>query len=301
MKSEFKKSLQIAAEDKNFILITGDLGFDFFEDFQESFPDQFINVGVAEQNMIGIACGLALNHKKVFVYSIGNFPTLRCLEQIRNGICYHNLSITIVAMGGGFSYGALGFSHHATEDISILRSLPNMNVFCPGTNQEMNACFKECHNNSSPNYLRLDKTTQDLDLENRKITEPQVYSSGGDAIIFSCGGIIKECFKASVELKEHQINLDVCSVPCTKPLPSYRLREIIKNYEYVLTIEENNLVNGFGASIRMICDDIVKKDNFFSFGIDDKISSIVGSQDFLRTHNEISSKFITNKIKEMIL
>ena len=112
------------------MLLTGDLGFGVLTEFAERFPKQFLNVGVAEQNMSGLAAGLALEGHTVFTYSIGNFPTLRCLEQIRNDICYHSANVKIVCVGGGMSYGAVGMSHHATEDLAILRSLPGMLVFC---------------------------------------------------------------------------------------------------------------------------------------------------------------------------
>ena len=122
MRDLFIKTLsELSEENSDIILITGDLGFGVLDDFRKRFPDNFINAGVAEQNMTGIATGLALEGKKVFTYSIGNFPTLRCLEQIRNDACYHNANVKIVSIGGGFSYGALGISHHATEDLAILR------------------------------------------------------------------------------------------------------------------------------------------------------------------------------------
>jgi transketolase len=133
MRNEFVKALtQIAASDGDVMLLTGDLGFGVLTDFARRFPSQFLNVGVAEQNMIGIAVGLALEGRTVFAYSIGNFPTLRCLEQIRNDACYHNANVKIVAVGGGFTYGSLGISHHATEDIAVMRSIPGMTVMAPG-------------------------------------------------------------------------------------------------------------------------------------------------------------------------
>ena len=124
------------------ILITGDLGFGVLDNFKEKYPNNFINAGVAEQNMTGIAAGMALEGKIIFTYSIANFPTLRCLDQIRNDVCYHNLKVNIVAIGGGFSYGALGMSHHATEDIAIMRSLPNLRVISPSTLGEVKKVTK---------------------------------------------------------------------------------------------------------------------------------------------------------------
>ena len=153
--------------DPNVFLITGDLGFGVLEEFGESFPDQFLNAGVAEQNMTAIAAGMAMEGRKVFTYSIGNFPTLRCLEQIRNDICYHDLDVTIVSIGGGFSYGQLGMSHHATEDISIMRALPNIEVIIPSSLDEVSGSFNHIIQNQGPKYLRLDKSTADFECKDQ--------------------------------------------------------------------------------------------------------------------------------------
>ena len=144
MRDAFVEELSIlASQDKDLFFITGDLGFGVFEDFEKEFPDQYLNAGVAEQNMTMLAAGLAKEGKKVYTYSIGNFPTLRCLEQIRNDICYHDLNVTIVCVGGGFSYGQLGMSHHATEDLSIMRAIPNMIVEAPCGSEEVKKSVRE--------------------------------------------------------------------------------------------------------------------------------------------------------------
>ena len=149
--------INLAKNDKDIVLLTGDLGFGVFEKFESSFPGQYFNVGVAEQNMIGLATGLALEGKKVVTYSIGNFGILRCLEQIRNDACYHDANITIIANGGGFSYGSLGMSHHTTEDLAILRALPNMTVVAPCTSNEAGEAITAMVMNNGVGYLRLDK------------------------------------------------------------------------------------------------------------------------------------------------
>ena len=134
MRDAFVKKLsELAEKDSSIFFITADLGFGVFDDFAARFPSQYLNVGVAEQNMVGIATGLGLEGRKVFTYSIANFATLRCLEQIRNDAAYHEINLTVVASGGGFTYGGLGMSHHATEDISIMRSLPGVKVVAPCT------------------------------------------------------------------------------------------------------------------------------------------------------------------------
>ena len=126
-----KELERIASDDENIILVNGDLGFSVLDDFRDKYPSRWINAGICEQNMMGVAAGIALCGKKVYVYSIGNFPGMRCLEQIRNDVCYHNADVKIIAVGGGFSYGQLGMSHHATEDIAVMRALPNMTVYSP--------------------------------------------------------------------------------------------------------------------------------------------------------------------------
>ena len=146
MRDTFVKTLmEIAQKDKNVILITGDLGFGVLKPFWEKFPDQFINAGIAEQDMTGLAAGMALTGKTVFTYSIGNFPTLRCLEQIRNDCAYHNANVKIVCVGGGFTYGSLGMSHHATEDIAVMRALPGVTVMAPGDLTEAQVCTKAAY------------------------------------------------------------------------------------------------------------------------------------------------------------
>src|SRR5215813_6776263 len=146
---------ELAAADERIWLLTGDLGFTVFERFRERFADRFVNAGVAEQNMTGVAAGLALSGKIVFTYSIANFPTLRCLEQIRNDVAYHNLPVTITAVGGGVAYGNLGYSHHAVQDIAALRTLPNMTVFSPADPGETVACLRLALDRGRPAYLRL--------------------------------------------------------------------------------------------------------------------------------------------------
>ena len=158
MRNHFIKTLsELIRENRDIYLITGDLGFSVFENLMESYPDQFINVGVAEQNMIGVASGLAKEGKIPFVYSIANFPIMRCLEQIRNDVCYHNLNVKIVSVGGGYSYGTLGYTHHGLEDIAVMRAIPGMKVIAPGDPTETKLATRSIVEASGPCYLRLGK------------------------------------------------------------------------------------------------------------------------------------------------
>ena len=192
MRDAFVSSLSnLAKLDQNVMLITADLGYGVFEGFQQQFPKQYLNVGIAEQNMMGIAAGLAIEGKIIFTYSIGNFPTLRCLEQIRNDACYHGLNINMVAVGGGFSYGALGMSHHATEDIAIMRTLPKTTVIAPSTALEAGEATSMLVETKGVGYLRIDKTSVDENKNSAKfkIGKARRLREGSDVTIVGYGGI----------------------------------------------------------------------------------------------------------------
>lgn len=147
----------LAAENPQIALVVGDLGYSVVEPFADRFPERFINAGVAEQNMTGLAAGMASEGYHVFTYSIANFPSFRCAEQIRNDVDYHKLPVTVVAVGGGLAYGALGYSHHAVQDYALFRSFPNMTIAAPGDPMETRACMRYLVANPGPSYLRLGK------------------------------------------------------------------------------------------------------------------------------------------------
>jgi len=147
----------LATTNPQIALVVGDLGYSVIEPFAEQFPDRFINAGVAEQNMTGLAAGMASEGYHVFTYSIANFPTFRCAEQVRNDVAYHNLPVTVVAVGGGLAYGALGYSHHAVQDYALMRTMPGVTIAAPGDPLEARACLRYLVENPGPSYLRLGK------------------------------------------------------------------------------------------------------------------------------------------------
>ena len=213
--------MDIAEKDKNVVLITGDLGFGVLKPFWEKFPDQFINAGIAEQDMTGFAAGMALCGKTVFTYSIGNFPTLRCIEQIRNDCAYHNANVKIVCVGGGFTYGPLGMSHHATEDIAVMRAMPDVTVFAPGDAAEAAACTKAMYETPGTCYLRLGRGGEP------KIHENAVDFTVGKAIeirqgkrvaLFSTGAVYEEVAGAAKMLENAGITPAVYTFPSVKPI-----------------------------------------------------------------------------------
>jgi transketolase len=157
-----QKLVELAQVDPDIYFIAGDLGYSVIEPFKEKFPERFINAGIAEQNMIGVAAGLALTGKKVFVYSIIPFVTMRCFEQIRVDLCYQNLPVRMVGVGAGFAYGAMGSTHYATEDVAVMRALPNMTVVVPGSNFELLGLVEQVNALSGPVYIRLSKNEEKI-------------------------------------------------------------------------------------------------------------------------------------------
>jgi len=154
--------LDIARADSSILLITGDLGYGVLDRFQQELPEQFINAGVAEQTMMSMAAGLAASGYRPFVYSIANFPTFRCLEQIRNDVCYMDNPVTIVSVGAGLVYGVHGYSHHAVEDLAIIRSLPNITIYSPCDSVETKYSVNKILESKHPAYLRLGKGGEPL-------------------------------------------------------------------------------------------------------------------------------------------
>lgn len=298
MRDNFIKALlELAKRDKDVFLITGDLGFKIFDDYIEKFKDRFLNVGVAEQNMIGIATGMALKGYKVIVYSIANFATLRCLEQIRNDACYHKANITIVASGGGYTYGSLGMSHHATEDISIIRSLPGIKVFVPSSGVESYHTTKRIVNIKGVKYLRIEKSNNDKPLSKKiNIFDPILYHKGKDGVILTSGGILSECIKAAKLLSNDKIYLDVISINCIKPINKKFLKKISKK-KLIFTVEEHNFSGGIGSAILENLNLLKINKNIEIMSIPDIYSSIVGDQNFMRKKNKLDYLAIKKRIK----
>src|SRR5438105_7015646 len=210
-----------AAADRRVMVVTGDLGFGVLDRFAAQFPDQYLNVGVAEQNLTGVATGLALDGHIVFTYSIANFPTLRCLEQIRNDACYHDANVKVVAIGGGFSYGPLGMSHHATEDLAILRAVPNVTVVAPGDDWEAASATTALLKTPGTCYLRLDRSSASTSVAAEatfEIGRARTIRNGSDVTLISTGGILSEVLEAADVLAADHITCRVVSMHTVKPL-----------------------------------------------------------------------------------
>lgn len=294
---------EMAATDPSVMLITGDLGFGVLTDYAKQFPSQFVNAGVAEQNMTGLACGLALEGHKVFTYSIGNFTTLRCLEQLRNDVCYHEADVTAVAVGGGFSYGQLGMSHFATEDLAILRALPGMTVVAPSDAWETRLLTRQMANVKGPKYLRLDKGKAGLpELRDEvKLGKVRIIREGADATIITIGAILSEALKAADALSLRNIQVRILSVHTLKPLDVEPIAIAAAETGAIVTVEEHSVVGGLAGAVAEAC---VKSGSmprrFKAVGLDDCYPTIVGDQDYLRAAYNMNAEAIARAVQDAL-
>lgn len=292
MRTAFIKQLveEAATNDKIF-LIVGDLGYSVVETFAEKYPERFLNAGIAEQNMIGVAAGLAKEGYNVYVYSIGNFPTLRCMEQIRYDVAYHNLNVKIVSVGAGYAYGSLGASHHATEELGMMRTIPNMVICSPGDPVEAQAITTVSTNYKGPMYLRLGKAGESIvhqsSIENLRI---------GDIISIIKRPEAKKALLVSGSILDYAVNrikdlndlLDIYSIPFVKPLNIEQLRELAVQYPDIYILEEHQKSCGIGSAIIEVISDMYSRNEISGYprikriAIDDKFYSVSGSQAYLR-------------------
>jgi transketolase len=245
-----------ARQDDTVFLLTGDLGFSVFEQFRAEFPERFFNVGVAEQNMIGLASGLALMGKKVVVYSIATFATMRCFEQIRNDICLHKASVTIVGMGAGLHYGSAGPTHHGTEDMGIMRTLPHMTIISPASPMETTHALQAAVALSGPSYIRLSNTMganiDELYDVPFMIGQARALMLGGDITLIATGGIVGIVVDVARALARAGIRVSVLSMHTIKPLDSERIIQASRSSRLIVSIEEHSEIGGLGSAIAEI-------------------------------------------------
>lgn len=272
--------------DKVFLLV-GDLGYNVVEPFAREFPNRFKNVGIAEQNMAGVAAGLAMSGFNVYFYSIGNFPTLRCIEQIRNDVAYHHANVKVVAVGGGYAYGDLGATHHAIEALGMMRTIPGMVVCSPSDPIEARALTTLSSTYDGPMYIQLGKAgekiihNEELNLKVGEIV-PFRVDNKKDAIIVT--GSIASVIVASPEVER----ADVYTLPFVKPINQDQIAKIANAYETITVIEEHQKSSGVGSAvIEQISDlfyagKVTKYPKVHRIAIEDYFQDVSGSQFFLR-------------------
>jgi transketolase len=287
MRTAFIDTLfDLARVDPRIMLLVGDLGFGVVTRFQSELPRQFVNAGVAEQNMTGLAAGLALSGKIVFTYSIANFPVMRCLEQIRNDVCYHRANVKITAVGVGMAYGPLGMSHHATEDIAIMRALPNMVVLAPGDSIEAAFATRAAVAHDGPFYLRLGRADEprvhetDAPLEFGKAIQ---LRDGGDATLVVTGGLLANVLEAASILARQGVRTRVLSMHTVKPLDEAAILAAARETGAIFAVEEHSIIGGLGGAVaEVLAEALPLAVRFKRIGLNDAFPSIVGDQKYLR-------------------
>ncbi len=305
MRDAFTRALQrLAKDDPDLLLVTGDLGFGVLRPFWEAYPQQFINAGIAEQAMTGLAAGLAREGKTVLTYSIGNFPTLRCLEQIRNDCAYHDANVKIVCVGGGFVYGSLGMSHHATEDMAILRALPQVTVFTPGDPAEVEAVVPVMVRTPGTCYLRLGRGGEPLlhqqPIENYRLGQALTLRAGQDIALLSAGGILTQTLDAAALLEKRGISAEVVSFPTLKPIDTEKLRELGQRFPHLICVEEHTVVGGLGSAVCEVLAEQGAPCRVHRMGMQDQYSCIVGTQQYLRERYDMDETAIARRAESVL-
>lgn len=304
MRDTFVRTLiALAKENPNIQLVTGDLGFGVLKPFWEQLPDQFVNAGIAEQNMTAVAAGMALEGKTVFTYSIGNFPTLRCLEQIRNDCAYHRANVKIVCVGGGFVYGALGMSHQATEDIAVMRALPDVAVLCPGDLVEAEAATRAIAAWPGTCYLRLgrggEKRIHDH-INGFRIGKAIPIHGGERVAILSTGAIFEEISGAEALLARQGIHPAVWTFPTVKPIDRETIAACARDFDLLVTVEEHNLSGGFGSAVAEVMAEAPSRARLLRIGLHDAYCADVGNQKYLRSLFGLDAAGIAAQILEAL-
>lgn len=294
----FRKGL----EDPSLTLVTGDLGYSVIEEFRDTLPHQFINAGVAEQAMASLCAGMASVGKRVFMYSIVNFATFRCLEQIRNDICYHGLDVCVVAVGAGTSYGTLGYSHHGLEDIAVMRVLPNMKVFSPADQFEVQACVNHLLDLGGPSYLRLGH-------EPKKALHPGPFNwsgrpiemrSGSDVSLVGTGNVVEIAIEVAEIMAREGVSVQVISMPLVSPLDGEHLLALVLDRP-IITVEDHSVAGGLGTCVLETLSQANAMRPLVRIGYAANDVANHGSQSYLRASAGITVEDICLKVRQVLV
>lgn len=302
MRNAFAEELTALGDtDPRIVMLSGDIGNKLFDKFRAVHGARFFNCGVAEANMMGVAAGLAMSGLRPIAYTITPFVTTRCLEQIRTDVCYHEVPVTIVAVGAGLSYAGLGPTHHSCEDIAFLRSIPNMVVVCPGDAFEVRAALRAALRQNHPVYIRIGKKG-----------EPKVHAevphdfalgkaltirSGSDVCLLSTGNMLPSVIEAACKLEAKGISAKVVSFHTVKPLDTDFLFKTFADFKLVATIEEHSLIGGFGAAVsEWIVDSRLTVPAFLRFGTPDVFFKLSGEQEFAREQLGLTGDHVADRI-----
>jgi transketolase len=294
----------LASNDPQVMLLTGDTGFHVFDQFREQFPAQFLNVGIAEAAMIGMAAGLALSGKKVFVYGIAPFVTLRCLEQIRVDLCYQRLPVIIVGVGAGLTYGTSGSTHHTIEDCAVLNSLPGMTVLSPGDPAETLALVQEAVTLAGPCYLRIGKSGEPAvhpsGLTGVRIGQGITLHRGSEVAVIATGTMLAGAHEACRLLAGQGVSTELISMHTLKPLDQPLVMELARRFPVMVTVEEHTVIGGLGAMVAMVLATMGCGVRLFMAGIPDQYADPAASQEALRARYHLTPGQLAARIVDFV-
>ncbi len=301
MRNAFSDALVAAAlSDPKVLLLTGDHGYALFDAFRKARPEQYINCGIAEQNMVGVAAGLAKAGFKPIVYGLAAFVPVRVLEQIKIDVCYENLPVILIGDGAGLVYGQLGTSHQSTEDIACTRAMPELTVLSPADRFEMSATMQLALQLKSPVYLRVGKSDRG-DVHTAPLTmrgEGQmlrVGESAGRVALLATGSMVK----TSMEIVDQGLAAEIWSVPSIKPIDREQLRQIAGRVDAVVTLEEHSVMGGLGACIAEELS-ALRPLPICRIGVEDRFSSFCGTWDYLLREHGLDVPAVRQRIDTFV-
>jgi len=289
--------------DKNLFILTSDLGFKLFDSFREACPRQFINMGIAEQNMVGVAAGMSLSGKNVYCYTMVPFLTMRALEFIRIDICYHRLNVKLVGVGGGVYYGFEGMTHHGVEDLSIMRTLPGMTIIAPGDPIEAAALIEQSLDYPLPLYIRLGGNNDAVIHQSAKkilIGKGAIVHEGRNLTLIATGSMLPVAVEVAGILREKRCDPSVISLHTLKPLDEALIRQYASRSIAVFTIEEHSLIGGLGTAVSETLLEAGYRGIFKKFGLSDEYGKVVGSNNFIRESHGLSPQKISSTIHRLL-
>jgi len=297
----FDALYELANESRKIILLAADTGAICHDDFKKDLPLQYLNVGIAEQNMIGIAAGLAMLNKVVYCYAIIPFITMRCYEQIRVDLCCMNLNVNLIGVGAGFDYSTLGPTHHATEDINLMRGLPGMKIYSPSDSMMVKSLVQFINKEKGPKYIRLDRTGVPIIYgKNQKFDFSKgLYQliDGRDLLVISTGRMVfKSLDIIKILRKKYGISAALIDLFRIKPLNRGLLKRILVKYNKIVTLEEHFLTGGIGSSILEFINEEDIDIDCLRIGLKDEFCRFYGNREYLLGKYGITSDNISDKI-----
>lgn len=304
MRNAFLNALyEILKQDKRVVLLTSDTGALVLDEFKREHADRYINIGIAEQNMAGIASGLAMSNKIVYIYAIVPFAIMRCFEQIRIDVCYQNLPVKVVGVGAGVDYSTLGPTHHALEDIALMRSLPGMTILSPSDDTMASTFARVSYELQGPVYIRLDRTGVPLvHADGTNFSDGMsMLSIGRDLCLIATGRMVLIAQQAAKELSKHSIDAGVVDLYRIKPLNKELLLQAIGRSRYIATLEEHSIIGGIGSTVSELLAEGEQAFQFKRLGLSDKFCQQYGAREYLLAQNNLDVREVTGTLSKWIM